>query len=369
MSSKNFNKELIRRYRDNKATEEELEVFFQLMNEGSLEKDLAEMMEESVEEKTTGRIIPIHKRNWFRIAAAAVLILAVGSIFLIIDQPQNQQQANTNQKQVIDIAPGGNKAILTLADNTQIILDSVANGDLTNQGNIKIIKLDGQLAYNTTGNTIKVLYNTITTPRGGQYQLILSDGSKIWLNAESSLRFPASFVGKERKVELNGEAYFEVTKNASMPFKVDVAGKAEVEVLGTHFNINSYSDETTINTTLLDGSVKVTALATHNSQLIVPGQQAQLNASGQIGMNPNADLEEVVAWKNEKFIFQYADIQSIMRQIERWYDVEVEYKGSVTKEEFVGVISRNVKISEIVKMLEKTGAVNFEIEGKKVIVK
>lgn len=371
---KDFKKELIRRYRDNKATEEELEVFFQLMNQGSLEKDLAEVMEESVEEKTTGRIIPIYKRNWFRIAAAAVLIIMVGATFFLLNQPTDPQPVTNNQQPIIDIAPGGNKAILTLADNTQIILDNAANGDLTNQGNVKVIKLDGQLAYNSSGNSTEVLYNTITTPRGGQYQLILADNSKVWLNAESSLRFPASFVGKERRVELTGEGYFEVAKNASMPFRVHVAGKGEVEVLGTHFNINSYNDESTINTTLLEGKVKITPLkdsrlTTQDSRLLTPGQQARLNSDGSIKINSNVDIDEVMAWKNGKFIFQDLDIQSIMRQISKWYNVDVEFKGTITKELFVGVISRNVNVSEIIKMLEKTGAVKLEIEGKKIIVK
>jgi len=197
--------------------------------------------------------------------------------------------------------------------------------------------------------------------------LTLSDGSKVWLNAASSLRYPASFVGNERKVELTGEGYFEVAKNASMPFKVNVAGKGEVEVLGTYFNINSYADEATINTTLLEGKVKVSAL--NNQQTLSPGQQAQIAGDGQINLNKNVNVEAVMAWKNGKFIFENADIKSVMRQVEKWYDVEIVFNGNITTEEFVGIISRNVNVSQILKMLEKTGTVKFEIEGKRIIVK
>ena len=321
--------------------------------------------------------------SWQRVTAAAAIILMIGTgtYFLFFKTSKNEIAKTGNPNPIQnDVVPGGNKAILTLADNTQIILDSAANGTLTQQGNTKILKHDGQLAYNaltdpsTSLRITEVLYNIITTPRGGQYQLTLSDGTKVWLNAASSLRFPAAFAGKERKVELTGEGYFEVAKNASMPFKVDVAGKGEVEVLGTYFNINSYTDEPTINTTLLEGKVKLTPvqnseLRTQNSELLSPGQQAQLNNSGQINFNENVNMDEVVAWKNGKFVFENADIRSIMRQLERWYDVEVSFNSSITTEEFVGITSRNVNVSQILKMLEKTGAVKFEIEGKRIIVK
>jgi len=371
MGEKNFNKELIRRYRDNKATKEELEVFFHLMNEGGLEKELQEVMnEESVEEESAGIIVPMYRRTWFRVAAAAILIFIAGGVFLLLNRTTEKEQVTSNPPPVRnDVAPGGNKAILTLADNSTITLDSAANGALTQQGNTKILKLsDGQLSYNTTGKPTEVFYNTISTPRGGQYQIVLPDGTKVWLNAVSSLRFPTAFVGDERRVEITGEAYFEVAKNASMPFRVNVAGKGEVEVLGTHFNINSYTEETTINTTLLEGSVKITGLMTNDSRLLSPGQQAQLNSNGQISLNKNPDIEEVMAWKNGKFQFgEAADIATIMRQISRWYDVDVEYKGTVT-EHIGGTISRNVNVSKVFEMLEMTGSVKFQVAGKKVIV-
>ena len=388
--------DLFRKYLESQCSPEELKELLQYFNAGENEIVLRSLIAEKLElidkgddcsqwnqvtenvytaikkqidaEKT--RIAPFSRKRWLQVAAAAILIAGGFVLYNMIGKSNSPQPVIVKGiPQQQDIAPGGNKAILTLADGSKIVLDSAANGNLTKQGNVKVIKLDGQLTYNTTGSTTEVLYNTITTPRGGQYQLILADGSKVWLNAASSLRFPATFTGSERKVELTGEGYFEVVKNAAMPFKVNVAGKGEVEVLGTHFNINSYGNEAAINTTLLEGSVRVTGLKTNDSRLITPGQQAQLIANGQINVNNQVDISEVMAWKNGKFIFQDADIQSIMRQIERWYDVEVSFRGNSTNEQFVGTIPRIVNISQILKMLEKTGAVKFEIEGKKVIVK
>ena len=326
----------------------------------------------------------IGKRHvWQRIAAAAVIIilLSVGGYFFFTKR-QVKQTAVTEIRQQLknnDVAPGGNKAVLTLANGAQIILDSASNGALTQQGNIKIIKLDnGQLSYkslNGSSNgsssslrTGEVLYNTISTPRGGQYQIILADGSKVWLNAASSLRFPTSFTGKERDVALTGEGYFEVAHNATKPFKVSVNG-AEIEVLGTHFNINAYNDEATIKTTLLEGSVKVSKGS--SSKMIEPGEQAQIENSGNPKIMVQAvDVDVAVAWKDGRFIFYGNNIQSVMRQLARWYDVDVSYEGNITDEEFVGVINRSryENISEILDMLEKTRTVSFAISGHNVTV-
>jgi ferric-dicitrate binding protein FerR (iron transport regulator) len=307
-----------------------------------------------------------------RIAAAAsiIFLLGVGTYFLLLNRKVNTTAPTTAGLQSRfknDIAPGGNKAILTLADGSTIALDTATNGILTEQGGAKVIKLEnGELAYNTTNvEEGKVHYNSISTPRGGQYQLVLADGSKVWLNAASSLRFPATFTGEERKVELTGEAYFEVAKNAKMPFRVRVADM-EVEVLGTHFNINSYDDEAAIKTTLVEGSVNIKK--GESRQLLAPGQQVQVDKAGQMKLIRNVDTEEAIAWKNGKFIFTGNDIQSVMRQLEKWYDIDVEYKGNLTREEFVGMISRSSNISQILQMLEKTRTVNFEIKGRKIIV-
>ncbi|MGN6542610.1 MAG: FecR family protein [Ginsengibacter sp.] len=340
------------------------------LRESELDVKFALLMQDARHEAPVISMLSAKKerRKNIRYAAAAIIIcmLSVSVYFLFKPQPARQVSKTENIKSPAnDVAPGGNKAILTLANGTSIILDSAANGTLTTQGNSKILKLNGMLSYNTLKNkSSEVLYNTISTPRGGQYELMLSDGSKVWLNAASSLRFSASFVGKERKVELLGEAYFEVAKNAAMPFKVKVHGM-EVEVLGTHFNINSYDNESMIRTTLLEGSVKIDK--NNSSSLLKPGQQAQMNKAGEIKIINNVDVEEAIAWKEGKFQFDKADIHDIMRQLARWYDVDVEYKGTVSSH-FGGTISRDVNLSQVLNMLHLTGEVNFQIQDKKVLV-
>ena len=324
-----------------------------------------------IQPSAPGKIVRFTFRKWMTAAAAIVLMLIAGYWFY------SQQKTGTTEQpvaaeQVNDAAPGGNKAVLTLADGSVVVLDAAQNGVLSQQGATSVQKTDdGKIAYNSreSGND-EVLYNTISTPRGGQYQMTLADGSKVWLNAASSLRFPVAFTGKERVVELTGEAYFEIAKNKNQPFKVEVAGKNTVEVLGTHFNINAYADEGSVHTTLLEGKVKVTASANAGTNVLTlaPGEQSQFNTNGQLTKSNTADIEAVMAWKNGKFNFgEEASIEMVMRQITRWYDLEVEYKGEV-KGSIGGSISRNVNASKVLEMLEMTGAVKFKMEGKKVIV-
>ncbi len=368
MSGTNYKKELIRRYRDNKASSEELEVFFHLMSEGKLNEELEEVMnEEKFTEETGNRVIPFYKRSWLRIAAA-ILLFATATVSYIVYSKTSKPQVTAETKPVIqDIAPGGDKAILQLADGSTIILENDSNDSIVKQGNANVLKKNGLLAYNAlSGNSTETLFNTVTTPRGGQYQLILADGSKVWLNAASSIRFPTVFAGKQRKIELTGEAYFEVTRNTSMPFIVVVDGKSEVEVLGTHFNINSYADEATVNTTLLEGSVNIKSNG--ESKIITPGQQVQINSKGQIALNKEPDMEQVMAWKDGLFNFKGESIENVMRQLARWYDFSVQYEESVT-EKFYVKVNRNTNISNIFKILETTGGVHFKIEGKKITVK
>lgn len=319
------------------------------------------------------RVVKMKFRKLWMVAASVLIILVAGLSYLFINRNENKEIPGNVAKNKIfksDIPPGGNKAVLTLANGSTIVLDSAHNGTLTQQGNAKVVKLnDGQIVYkkDESSNVVAVQYNTITTPRGGQYQLVLADGSKVWLNAASSIRFPTAFTGKERDVQITGEAYFEVAHNAKMPFHVKV-NNMDVAVLGTHFNINAYDDEGVMKTTLLEGSVKVSA--GNKSVMIAPGEQAQIaDSTDKIDIKKNVDLEEVVAWKNGKFIFQDADIQSIMRQLVRWYNITVSYGGNITNEEFEGVIPRNVNISQILNMLEKAGGIKFEIEGRNIIVK
>jgi len=339
------------------------------------------IMDSANEALAEQKLVLFWRRNRSRIAAAASIVLIISvTIFLNLSkQAATPPVVTANQNATIkgnDIAPGGNKAILTLADGSQINLDSANNGALTQQGNIRVTKLqDGKLVYNQDGSflstTAEVAYNTVSTPRGGQYQLTLADGSQVWLNAASSIRFPASFTGKERKVEITGEAYFEVAKNTAMPFRVSIAGgRQEVEVLGTHFNINAFDDEELIKTTLLEGSVKVSTPSPLErvGVRLRPGQQSTLSADARINILNAIDTDEVMAWKNGKFQFgEGADVKAVMRQVARWYDVDVEYKGTVTGR-IGGTISRNVNASQVFKMLEMTGTVKFRIEGKKIII-
>lgn len=306
--------------------------------------------------------------NWKRFAVAASILLVVGTItFVAVLSPSKDHQHKITKTKQPDLNPGSYKARLTLADGRTIILDSVTMGELARQGNTVIINKDGQLVYDAKGKTNEVLYNTLSTSKGESYSTVLADGSKVWLNSAASIKYPVAFTGNDRKVEITGEAYFEVAHNASMPFKVNVAGKGEVEVLGTHFNISAYENEGSIKTTLLEGSVK-TLVVNGESVIIKPGQQSEITNDRQLKIKENVDLEKITAWKNNVFMFSGDDIQTIMRQIERWYDVDVEFKGQITDRHFTAIISRNNKVSEVLKMLQGTEKIQFEIEGKKIIV-
>jgi ferric-dicitrate binding protein FerR (iron transport regulator) len=323
-----------------------------------------------------------------RVAAVFILLIS-GAYFLFFRQVKQKETAKTHipdQHDQKDRMPGVTKAMLTLADGKTIVLDSTTRGELALQGNTKIMKLpDGGLLYDagqrlTAGNTLPVSYNTLSTPPAAQYQLILPDGSKAWLNAASAIRYPTAFAGRERKVEITGEAYFEVVKNAAMPFKVQIVSAealvqgnqghqernlGEIEVLGTHFNVNAYADEHTINTTLLEGSVKVNGGS--GKVVIKPGQQARMNTAGTIEVG-NADLEQTMAWKNGLFRFDQATtIETVLRQIARWYDVEVVYERDISNDRFQGKMYRDETLSHILKILELSG-VHFRMEGKKIIV-
>lgn len=308
-------------------------------------------------------------RGFFRYAAAVLILLGLGIIAYLWTNNKNGRQIFISDKKHLqtDIRPGGEKAILTLADGTKIVLDSAANGNLANQGNVQIVKMaNGQISYNLKGSARQdVMMNTMLTPKGGQYQLTLPDGTKVWLNAASSITYPAVFVGKERSVKVNGEAYFEVAKNEQQPFVVDVNGKLVVEVLGTSFNINSYANEADIKTTLIEGMVKV--LKTKSSVILKKGQQATVSDAPAISVVNDADIDKALAWKNGQFNFDGLDLRGIIRQLERWYDIEVEYRGAIDNATFKGKIDRSVHLSEVLKMLEALGE-EFQLEGKKLIV-
>lgn len=386
---------LLDRYHNETASEQETSELLQLLREAS-DDELAGLLHQEWEGSQTGdalfkpsasaamlekilraarqdlRPVPVYRKRhylWIRkfAAAAAVLILVAFGVYLGTERGQVTEQDPRENRLVNDALPAGNKATLTLPAGKTIILDHAQNGILTKQGNIRVNKTrDGLLTYEAgeNGGGQDIAFHTLSTPRGGQYQLVLPDGSKVWLNAASSLKFPASFKGRERIVELQGEAYFEVAKDPAMPFKVR-SGTAEVEVLGTHFNIMAYEDESSMRTTLLEGSVKVRSEGGAN--ILSPGEQAVLARNGSMKIIRNINTDEAVAWKNGLFQFSDTDLQTIMREVARWYDLDISYKGPISPKYFTGKISRSVKASELLRILQYTG-VDFEIRGKEIIV-
>jgi transmembrane sensor len=311
----------------------------------------------------------LYKKYWLLAAAIFTGILLFSGAYLFFSKNSSVKPQISKSRPVTptDVAPGTDKATLTLADGSIIKLDKLPNGTVAQQGATKVLQLtSGQLSYQSSGKDAEaVKYNTIATPRGGQYEIMLADGSKVWLNAASSLRFPTRFSGKERNVELNGEAYFEIAKNAAMPFHVKTSAM-QVEVLGTHFNVNAYNDESAFITTLLEGSVKISS--PKSEVALHPGQQAALNAATSlVAVKNDVDVDQVVAWKNGMFEFASNDIETIMRQLARWYDVQTKYEGKKPEGHFSGTIGRNLPLSKVLQILEQSD-VHFKIYGNEIIV-
>lgn len=310
------------------------------------------------------------KKGW--LAAAVVLVsCTVGYVLYKSSYRDDALKTVVTSQKTELISPGSNQAILTLSNGDQIALNDRANGIVHKESGLLITKNDdGQLQYEMAA-TAKVAINTLTTPRGGQYQLILSDGTKVWLNADSKIIYPTQFGSDERKVEVLGEAYFEVAKNPARPFKV-VSKNQVIEVLGTHFNVNNYQDEAIAKTTLLEGSVKISSVVNgvvdrSSSKILQPGEQASLQ-SGRAGITvTNSDLESAIAWKNGYFRFNRTDMQSMMRQVARWYDVEVEYRGKISDDLFGGSLRRSDNIQEVIRILQLS-KINVVVSGKKIII-
>jgi ferric-dicitrate binding protein FerR (iron transport regulator) len=300
------------------------------------------------------------KFNWTRVAAAAaIIILGTGSYFVYVNNINKKDGIAKLPQQSKDVkAPATVRAIITLANGEEVNLDSAAPGQLAIQGNVKLVKTaDGKIVY--TGGNSQLIYNTLVNPRGSKVQpLTLSDGTNVWLNSESSLKFPAAFAANERRVEITGEAYFEVAKNPSKKFIVSSNG-VQTEVLGTHFNVNSYNDESSIKVTLLEGAVKVSKGT--ETTMLKPGQQADITTDIEIVKGINTD--EVVAWKDGLFHFESADLKTILRQFARWYDIEVVYKGTVSSEKYFSIMNRNSSLSNVLKSLQASG-IKFKIENK-----
>ena len=302
--------------------------------------------------------------RWTRIAAAAsiLLFLSVGGYYLFHKQSPQQTAQNQN-----NIAPGSNKAIL-LSHGKKYSITDAKNGLIATQGNTSIIKTaDGKLTY-SGGTNQNVVYDTLIVPRGGQHQLSLSDGTIAYLNADTKFRYPESFSGKERDVEvISGEAILDVKHNAAIPFKLLVKGQ-EVRDIGTEFDISAYNDEPGIKTTLIQGVVKITSAFNKSGKILKPGQQA-VNPGNAAIVIQDADIDAVTAWKDGKFLFNDEPLASIMRQASRWYNVDVTYEDPSLKEKkFGGVTARFANVSQLLNTLEMTGKVKFTIQGRKIIV-
>ena len=379
---------LMRQFIEDQINEQDLTELRTLVAAGGYEGDMQQLYDEVYERSVLDRdlppervqkilyaihnsepkVVPLRKKTgtWKWAAAAAFLVLLTGAYLLMKRRAGTAPAVRVLAVRTPLPAPTG-KAILTLAGGEQVILDSTVNGKLAEQSGVSIVKTDsGQLTYITGKKTaIADQYNTLATPRGGQYQIVLPDGTRVWLNSATSLRYPTVFNGAYRNVELSGEAYFEVSRNSHAPFTVNAAGM-QVAVLGTAFNLMAYMDEDVIRTTLVNGSVRLQS--PKGAQLIQPGEQGSLDKKEPRFTVSRPDLEEVLAWKNGEFKFSGLPIQTIMRQMARWYDVDIEYQGAPPVNRFNGDITKAQNATALLDMLETTKTVHFEIAGRKIIV-
>ncbi|MBB4804578.1 ferric-dicitrate binding protein FerR (iron transport regulator) [Flavobacterium nitrogenifigens] len=337
------------------------------LNEYELE-DSYEYLKTRLPLKKDAKVVAL----WPRIAVAASIVMLLGAGIFYFSQPK-EIPVQVVEK-TIDIAPGGNKGILTLSNGKQIVLSDISSKDIIakeGEEDEVTIKMDanGVITYiiNANADVSKEnanLFNTLSTPTGGQYNIVLADGTKVFLNAVSSIKYPTQFNGDQRIVELDGEAYFEVAKNKNKPFIVKSVNQS-IEVLGTHFNVHAYDNESIIKTTLLEGSVAITS---KNQKVILkPGQQSNVSENFTKISVKEVDTEEAIAWKNGRFKFDNADLKSVMKQLERWYGIKVEYHGDVSDVRFNGGTFRNKNLSEVLKVLELNN-IKFKTEGKTVIV-
>ncbi len=382
---------LYQSYLDNTSAPDELQELESVLNNPEHEEILKEIVDKSyfniskeqirdmsdspAREKSFSYIVAQVQNKkpvklWPRIAVAAsvLLMLSIGGYFLVLQkQPSNQ----IAQNEIHDIAPGSNKAVLTLANGKTIILTGARNGKLAVQGyaainktaDEKVVYKADQVSPASETATKEVVYNTLTTPRGGQYHLVLADGTNVWLDAASSITYPVAFIGKDRQVNITGQVYFEVAHNAAKPFRVTTKNQT-IEVLGTHFNVNAYPDEPNTKTTLFEGSIKLTSNT--GQAILKPGQQAQIN-HGRINIVNDANMDEAIAWHKGLFEFHDADIQTVMRQLSRWYNVDVSYEGKITDRHFSGKLYRNVTALTVADILSYK-KIHFRIEGKQIIV-
>lgn len=394
---------LLQRYIDKASTQEEEEELLALIHKATYDQQLKGLMDKvwshlpgsyHLSDNQSNRILSeiqqqfplitsrkgiIKKRIIRWSAAAAVLIVLIAAGWVVYKNNLHEKLNNSPSilaQKPQDISPGGNKAVLILGNGSQLVLDSSGQGVLARIGNTRVIKTGvGKLVFqqkigggqnNFSPERLPSDDNLLITPRGGEYMIILPDGTKAWLNAASSLRFPTAFTGSERKVELKGEAYFEVAKNKDKPFIVK-SGDVEVQVLGTHFDVDAYSDNQNDKVTLLSGAVRIVQTNDNHARLLQPGEAAQVNRQGEIQLIKHADIAEAIAWKNGLFLFHNTDIHEVLKQISRWYDVQIDYAENINAQ-LNGMISRSTTLSQVLNMLEYTSKVKFTIEGRKVTV-
>lgn len=356
---------LLKKYRTGTATAEEralLEAWYHALEYDSTafndEYAMQQMQDaswESMHRKTP--VVRFYRRYWIGVAAAAILVLMV-----VIYQHNNRQQ------DPVLIKPAGDKATLTLANGQQIILENADSGTIAEQNGIRVVKQkNGQLAYDRSKGKGNAVYNTLSTPRGGQYKITLPDGTVVWMNSASALTYPTTFNGSERLVKLKGEAYFEVARNAAQPFRVQL-DKTIVDVLGTEFNVHAYGDEPAVTTTLVTGSVRVThsMAAGSRSETLTPGQQA-IGAASYL-LTKTANMRQVLSWKNGLFIFEDRKLTDVLREISRWYDIDIDMQAPADDTRYGGVINRNSPLPKVLELLESNGIRHFKVEGRKVIV-
>lgn len=348
------------------------QVMAELSGSTGLDADVQERMlqgiwnaEHNEQLNTTPVISRVHFiRRWRWVAAASILLVLAAGAYWLLNNNKSSEIVNNSG----DVQPGRNGALLTLADGSKLLLDTISNSTIALQGGAKAVVVNGALIYQQNSGH-EVVYNTMNTPKGRQYQLTLSDDTKVWLNASSSIRFPTVFTGKERVVEITGEVYFEVAENQHMPFRVNADNRSEVEVLGTHFNVNAYKDEASVNTTLLEGAVRVRRSASE-AVTLKPGQQAIVAAN--IKVDNEADIEKVMAWKNGLFNFEGASLQEVMKQLERWYEIDVVFEGPVPDIKFGGMLSKGLTLNQLLDVLQSLEGkdLNFRLDkGHTLVIK
>jgi transmembrane sensor len=338
-------------------------------NEADIKKQVFENITSQIDNKKTSRApqkLKLFYTLFFK-AAVIIMVLLAGT-YVYLKQTEHPSLTTSLKSKKSKIIPGGDNAVLLLADGSQVILNSASDGQIADQSGVKVVKTkSGELIYRFAKNADpkSSSVNTVITPRGGQYHLVLVDGTEVWLNAASSIKFPTAFNGNDRRVEVSGEVYFEVAKNKNKPFIVHT-DQSDIKVLGTHFNVNTYDDEEVQRTTLLEGSIEIRRGS--QKMLLIPGQQANISGKSNIlKIKEIDDLDAIIAWKNGYFQFEKSDLQSVMRQVSRWYNTDVGYNGTIPTKQYTGKIPRSVNVAKLIEMLSYSG-IHCEVEQNQITV-